>query len=330
MRNLQHLPKADLHCHLEGSARPHTIAELAAKYGARLGDPQNFTDLLSFLTRFEEARSVIRSIDDLTRIATEFVLDQAESGAVYCEPDWAPHFYLDLEGLKGESREDRIEEIFEAVNTAMQNVANTSGIQVGHLLGASKSDAKGAIEIAKFAVRHREQNVVSFGFAGNEALAHDPFKEAAEIALEGGLLFVPHAGETRGPESIAQVLDFGANRLAHGIRAMEDEPVLKRLIVGKVACDIALSSNARLGIIADLRRHPFLSLLRAGVPVTLGTDDSLFFGSSLLNEYTLARSLGATDDELAKIATNSLEYSGAPEKWKTNNIARIEEWRSAS
>jgi adenosine deaminase len=197
-------------------------------------------------------------------------------------------------------------------------------------MGASKSNPVEAEEIARFAGSHRERGVVSFGLAGSEVSSHDPFKKAAEITLASGLLFVPHAGERRGSESVTQVLDLGASRIAHGIRAIEDKDVVGSLVEGKIACDVALSSNVRLGVVRDLKDHPFLRLLRSGVPITLGTDDSLFFGSSLLEEYALARSLGATDEELAAIAANSIRYSGMPKEQKTEHITKVNEWLSNS
>lgn len=327
MRDLLTLPKADLHCHLEGSARPATINELADKYGMQVGDTQNFHDLFTFLDRYDDARSVICSIEDLERIAVEFIEDQVVSGSVYCEPDWAPHFYTDLSGLDSQDEDQKIEEVFTRVNRAMIAASRRTGVEFGHSIGARRGDPVLAVKIAHFAVAHRRDNVVSFGYAGDEIKGpHGPLRPAARIITESGLIFVPHAGEVLGADSVAEAIDMGANRIAHGVRSVEDESVARSLAERNIACDVTLTSNIRLGIYKDLASHPLRQMISLGIPVTLNTDDSLFFGASLLDEYAAARNLGLDDSSLAQIAKNSIVFSGLSQASITKFTKQIDGW----
>jgi len=154
------------------------------------------------------------------------------------------------------------------------------------------------------------------------------FARAAAIAREAGLLVTPHAGELCGPDSVVDALDhLGAHRIAHGIRASEDPEVLERLAAGDVACDVCVTSNVALGVVSDLASHPLPTLLEAGVPVTLGADDSLMFGSGLADEYAVARDAFALPDEqLAEIARTSVRVSGASTATKRRVVAEIDAW----
>lgn len=328
-RDLRKLPKADLHCHLEGCARPSTVLELAEKYAVKIDDLYNFYDLPTFLSTYKKTVvPVIRSVDDLMRIASELIEDRADSGAIYCEPMWTPHSYTALNGLSGESYHERSDEVFRAVNIAMQSAADARGIAFGHMIGVSKSHPESAVEYAKFAVLHKKDGVVSFGTYGNELLPHNVFAHGAQIAINGGLAFVPHAGEVRGAESVADVITQHPKRVSHGVRAIEDSTVVRSLIANDIACDVAISSNLALGVIGNLQLHPISKLLSAGVAVTISTDDSLFFKTTLLEEYKLARSMGLDDDMLAKIARNSIEFSALSEEKCKEAVLGIEKWLS--
>lgn len=331
MRKLIELPKADLHCHLEGSARPGTMLELADKYGESIGDPQNYSNLIEFLERFRQSRALIKHVEDLARIAREFVEDTAASGGVYCEPEWGPLDFIHLEGLSESSDSNKAEEIFNIVTEALQDAADAAGIQVKQMIGFHKYSRERSISEAYFAKAHSGGEIVSVGFAGDELnIPHERMEPAIKIAKSAGLLFIPHAGEVRGPDSIKEVLKYKPDRIAHGIGAIYDPEMLERIAKLNIPFDIALSSNVRLRVVKDIASHPLPEIIAAGVPVTLNTDDKLFFGSSLLDEYENARALGLSDKHLAEIAKNSLIYSGAPNGWKQKKLKLINIWLDAN
>ncbi|MFD0632475.1 hypothetical protein ACFQ9X_13495 [Catenulispora yoronensis] len=171
--------------------------------------------------------------------------------------------------------------------------------------------------LAAFAVRH-SAHYRSLGLAGDES-AHPatPYARAFAIAREGGLTAAPHAGELAGPESVRTAIEaLGATRIAHGVRAATDPDLLTELVERGVSLDICPTSNIALGIVPSPDAHPLPQLLAAGVPCTLGTDDPLMFGASLLDEYETARTgLGLSDAQLAAVAGTSVMTSGAPAGW---------------
>jgi adenosine deaminase len=152
--------------------------------------------------------------------------------------------------------------------------------------------------------------VVGFGLASDEtARPAADFAEAFAIAAEAGLRSVPHAGELAGPGSVADALDHLAPiRIGHGVRAIEDPDVLHRLVAEGIVCDVCPTSNLTLGLAPDAAHHQLIRMLEAGVRCTLNADDPLMFGSSIVQEYELARDqMGLDDEALRLIAATSLE-----------------------
>jgi adenosine deaminase len=146
------------------------------------------------------------------------------------------------------------------------------------------------------------RRVVGFGLGGDETAGDtSDFREAYRRGRRAGLLPVVHAGEWAGPDSVADALRFlEPVRIAHGIRAVEDRPLLKELVKRGVFCDVCPTSNLRTGAVRRGDAHPLRRMLRAGLRVTLSTDDPGLFGTTLAGEYRRAASWGATGPELAR------------------------------
>jgi adenosine deaminase len=146
--------------------------------------------------------------------------------------------------------------------------------------------------------------VVGFGLGGDETAF--PARDFADVYRRGrraGLFPVVHAGEWAGPESIADALrSLEPVRIAHGIRAVEDPALLKEIARAGIVCDVCPTSNLRTGAVPPGTEHPLLRMLRAGVKVTLSTDDPGLFGTTLLGEFRRAASWGATGAELSRCA----------------------------
>jgi adenosine deaminase len=180
---------------------------------------------------------------------------------------------------------------------------------------------------------------VAFGLHGKEE-GHPPAPFAAAFALaldRTGLLSAPHAGEIApapgaGAASVAGALDhLRARRIAHGVLAIEDDALVARLAEEQVCLDVCPTSNLLLGVFASPQAHPLPRLLQAGVPCTLGSDDPLLFGASLLDEFALCREhMGLDDDRLAAMARNSFVHSGAPQPVRDAGVASVAAWTSTS
>jgi adenosine deaminase len=326
-RDLRGLAKAHLHLHVEGAMRIDTLSELANKY--RLPPPPAADGSFgTFLKQYGMACEVLRSVDDFRRLVDEIVEDAATDGAVYLEPAyWSNAEKLARMGLR------HTEEVTEILLDALGQAAAKHNVSVGLMISGDRvRPASQAEDLATMAARYAGKGVVSFGLAGDEAAGPPaPFDKAFSIARAAGLIPAPHAGEHGGPDSVRGALDvLGARRIAHGVRSVEDPRLLERLVQEDVCLDVCPTSNVHLKVCRRIEEHPLPMLLAAGVPVSLNADDPTFFGSGLLQEYELARSVfGLDDGALANIAATSIRASGAPEALKTHAQQQIQRWLSA-
>lgn len=326
MRDLLQLPKGHLHLHLEGGMRPDTLAELADGYGMSVPVVSGFGSFSAFSSMYQAACEVLKTYADLERVVRETVEDGVAAGARWVEPSWYAGHHRERLGSDDETTE--------AVLAFGRAAAADAGIGFGLMLAADRTvDPAEAVVVARRAVRLADAGVVSFGLANDEArFGPAPFAPAYDIAHDAGLLCTPHAGELAGPESVWTALDaLHADRIQHGVRAIEDADLVQRLADAGTCLDVCPSSNLLLAVVASLEEHPLPQLLEAGVRCSVNGDDPLLFGPGLLEEYQLCRErLGLTDSQLAGIARSSLECSGAPEDLVADGVAGIDAWLAAA
>ena len=317
------LPKAELHLHLEASIRATTAVELADHGGAPVPRAGPFRNLTEFVVAYEAARDLIRSLDDLRRVARELVEDAASQGTVWTEVHIIPPTYA---GRLGPD-----EAILEAVLDGLRSgtsAESSAGVIVGVNRGLPLAAAAQSLALA---LRYRDVGVVGLGLAGDEA--NHPAEAFADIfarARGAGLPAVPHGGEGAGPASVRACVEvLGARRVNHGVRAIEDPAVLDLLVERQVCLDVCPSSNVALQVNPSLERHPLPALIEAGVAVSLNSDGPLFTGVPLLAEYENAhRRMGLSCQVLAQVARTSLIYSSCPAGRLDEAIRRLTEWQS--
>ncbi|MFI8941127.1 adenosine deaminase [Streptomyces syringium] len=336
VRDVRLLPKAHLHLHFTGSMRPSTLIELADKYGVHLpealsgGEPPRLraTDergWFRFQRLYDIARSCLRSPDDIRRLVREAAEEDVRDGSRWLEIQVDPTSYAPrLGGLI-----PALEIILDAVDSASRE----TGLGMRVLVAANRmKHPLDARTLARLAVRYADRGVVGFGLSNDErrGLARD-FDRAFEIAREGGLLAAPHGGELSGPSSVRDCLDdLHAGRVGHGVRAAEDPRLLRKLAERGVTCEVCPSSNVALGVYEKPGDVPLRTLYEAGVPIALGADDPLLFGSRLAAQYELAREHhGFTDEELAELARQSVRGSAAPTDVREKLLAEVDEWLAA-
>ncbi|MET8011013.1 adenosine deaminase [Streptomyces sp. NPDC005271] len=332
-RDVHLLPKAHLHLHFTGSMRPGTLLELADKYGVHLpealsgGEPPRLraTDergWFRFQRLYDIARSCLREPDDIRRLVREAAEEDVRDGARWLEIQVDPTSYAPrLGGLI-----PALEIILDAVETASRD----TGLGMRVLVAANRmKHPLEARTLARLAVRYADRGVVGFGLSNDErrGFARD-FDRAFAIARDGGLLAAPHGGELSGPASVRDCLDdLGAARVGHGVRAAEDPRLLARLADRGVTCEVCPASNVALGVYEKPEDVPLRTLYDAGVPMALGADDPLLFGSRLAAQYELAREHhDFKDAELAELARQSVRGSAAPEDVRRKLLAGIDEW----
>ncbi|MCU1374739.1 MAG: adenosine deaminase [Actinomycetia bacterium] len=321
-RPLAGLPKAHLHLHLEAAMRPSTLHELAAEHGITVPELTGFSTFADFIGVYEAATESLRRPDDLRRLLREVAEDGATDGAVWIELHVYPPLWFGRFG----SDEDALDLTLDAARAATE----ATGVGLGLVLAADRTHAPAeATRMARMGVARREAGVTTFGLANDEAgNPPEPFAEAFRIARDGGLVAAPHAGELGGPESVRAAIDvLGADRLGHGVRAVEDPELMARLADEGIVCDVCPTSNVILGLYPSIEQHAVGRLLDAGVPVTLNTDDPLLFGAGLLDEYESVRRAFALDDEaVAAIARTSIAASGAPDGTKRDGLHDVAVW----
>jgi adenosine deaminase len=303
------LPKAELHQHLDGALRPATAVELAADAGIpldletarrRMVAPVRCADQADLLTYFDLPIALLQTRDALRRATAELVEDMAADGVTYGEIRWAPRLHLER-GLS-------VLEVIEAVAEGVADAEHTDpgGPMIGLVTTAMRSHPPGAnVELVRRAAEFGPP-VVGFDLAGPEAAFPAPPHAAAFRAAEAaGLGLTAHAGETPGTARIWEVLEFGVSRIAHGATAVDDAELVQALRTRDVTLDLCPTSNVQAGVVADLAAHPVARLHRAGVSVTLSTDDRVVSDTTLSHELAAtALATRLTADELADIAVN--------------------------
>ncbi len=335
-RRLDRLPKAHLHLHFTGSMRHSTLVELAAEHGIHL--PQALvrewppklraTDergWFRFQRLYDVARSVLRRPEDVYRLLREAAEDELAAGSSWLEIQVDPSGYASLfDGLTA-----TLELILDAARVAERE----TGVAIGLMVAANRTrhplDAK---VLARLARQYVGRGVVSFGLNNDERRGRAlEFEGAFRIARRAGLLSAPHGGELQGPRSVRECLDeLNADRVGHGVRAVEDPYLVERIATQGVTLEICPTSNVGLGVIDELEQLPLRRLFDAGVPIALGTDDPLLFGPRLAEQYRIAREVfGFSDPELAELARMSIRGSGAPEALRKELLSGVDAWLAA-
>lgn len=315
---LRRLPKAELHQHLDGAVRPETAVELAAEIGIplslqdarrRLIAPERCANQAELLTFFDLPIALLQTAAALRRVTAELVADMADDGLRYAEIRWAPRLHMER-GLS-------VGDVIEAVALGIADAANRLGPAtplVGLIVTAMRSHPPAAnVELARIAATFGPP-VVGFDLAGPELEYPAPPHAAAFRAAEaGGLGLTAHAGEVAGAERVREAIDLGVSRIAHGVTAADDPEVVALLRERSVTLDLCPTSNVQAGIVPDLAHHPLAELFRAGVSVTISTDDRTVSDTTLSGE--MARSAAALElqrSELAEMAVNAFRRGFAP------------------
>jgi adenosine deaminase len=319
------VPKAELHVHLEGTARPDLVRRIAERNGLRIPDgvfasPDRFAwrDFLDFLQTYDMAASVMRTAADYRDITYEYLAACAAEGAIYVELIASP----DHAALVGLSDEDHLAGIAAGIDAARDE----HGIEARILLTCIRNfGVEPALRIARHAAERPHPYVVGFQMAGDEAgYPPGPFAEAYAIAAAAGLGCSVHAGEWAGAESVRAALDLPVTRIGHGVRAIEDPELVAEIAQRGIVLECCPTSNVVLGVFPSFEAHPLPALRDAGVRVTLASDDPPYFGASVGGEYASARErFGMSDADLLGLTRTAIEASFAEPPLRSALLARL-------
>jgi len=280
--------KAELHCHIEGAASPELVRQQARKYNADVsgfisGDSYVWSDFTEFLLAYDGAASLFRSQDDYALLARTYLEGVAAENAIYAEIFVSPDHAV-AAGLSPAAYFDGLAEGIAQAKTSTGIECRMIIVGIRHL-GAEKVEAA-----ARLASTRPHPLITGFGMAGEERFGRvADFARAFDIARDAGLGITIHAGELAGADSVRDALDHvHPSRIGHGVRASEDDNLVRRIADEGVVLEACPGSNLALNVYPDISSHPFDRLRRAGVKLTLNSDDPPHFASSIGREYKMA------------------------------------------
>lgn len=300
------LPKIHLHCHLEGTLQPATFRELAERAGIAVSEPvYDFADFAGFLRTFMDVCRSLCVPDDYRRLAREFVLDARARGVIYGELFVSPSAWAFFHpGL----------DVRATLETIAQELQTAEFARFSLILDVTRNlGVESAMKTTKLAASLVDRGVVGIGLGGDEVrFPAEMFGDVFAYARHCGLHTVAHAGEAAGAQSVRAAVEvLGAERIGHGVRALEDKTVVAMLAERKIPLEICPTSNLLTGAARRERPHPLVDLYAAGVPIVVDADDPALFRCSIDDEYRyVAQLLGP--DALRALVANAVEASFAP------------------
>jgi adenosine deaminase len=319
-RLIEALPKTELHLHLDGSLRIDTALDLARTRGvdapetregmvAALVAPERCRDQAELLRAFDLPIALLQDAEALERVAAELVESKAADNVRYVEIRWGPLLHV----ARGLSLADGIAAVCRGARAA----AERTGTEARLIATAIRShDPAANLLMAETAAHFIDEGLTGWDLAGPEAAYPDPalHADAFAAARAARLRITLHAGEWGGAAQVRRALALDPERIAHGPGAADDPELCRELIDRNITLDLCPTSNVQAGIARSLEEHPLARLHRAGVPVTLSTDDTTVSDISLTDEYVRAvERIGLTLPELWAIDRRGLDVGFADE-----------------
>lgn len=311
------MPKVELHLHLEGSIRPATLLALAERNGVDLpardedGVRQLFKyhNFHEFLTVFMVLARSLASGRDFEQVAYELGTHLAEQRVRYAEVMISPVQY--------HRRALDLDEVVQGAASGFARAASEYDVRVGLVFDYGRQFGVDlAWQLLESAIRNMKYGVVGWSIGGDEVnYPPEQFADVFAAARRSGLQVMAHAGEVAGPASIwGAVTTLGVRRLGHGIRSIEDPALLAYLQTHDIVLDVCPTSNVRTGAVATFEEHPLRRLFDAGLSITINTDDPVFFGTTLCDEYRLAaQQFGFSANDLTRLTLTGARAAFLPE-----------------
>lgn len=327
MRSLTALPKAELHLHIEGTLEPELMFALARRnqvpvpYASvdAVRAAYVFSDLQSFLDIYYTGCAVLIAEQDFYDLAWAYLERASAQGVRHAEIFFDPQTHT--------GRGIPIETVITGLHRALVEAKTRLGISAALILCFLRHlSPESAMETLRQALPLRDR-FIAVGLDSSE-VGHPPgrFRAVFELAAFEGLLTVAHAGEEGPPSYIWEALDvLHARRIDHGVRCLEDDRLVDRLVAEQVPLTVCPLSNVKLRVFPTLRQHNLKRMLNRGLLVTVNSDDPAYFGGYIDDNYReVAEALGLTADQVVTLARNSFLASFLPETEKRRYLVEID------
>lgn len=320
------LPKAELHLHIEGTFEPELMFEIARRNNVKtrfktveeIKEAYNFHNLQSFLDIYYEGAGVLLYERDFYDLTMAYLKRCREDNVVHTEIFFDPQTHT----ARGVSFETVFKGIHQALEDARKEWGITSHMIMCFLRHLSEEDAFKTLEQSLPFKKH----ILAVGLDSSE-VGHPPskFQRVFEAAIKEGFLTVAHAGEEGPPSYIWEALDLlKIKRIDHGVRSLEDEKLMERIVKEKIPLTVCPLSNLKLCVFKKLGDHNLKKLLERGVKVTINSDDPAYFGGyANQNFIETAQALNLSNEELKTIAANSFEASFLSAEQKLEWVKRV-------
>ena len=328
-------PKAELHCHLDGSLRLETMLDLARQQGKVSLLPADSVDglddvlrqvdtsptLEAYLAWFRYSIPLMQSREALARIAYELAEDNAREHVRYLEVRYGPILHTE-EGLT-------LEEVNDAVLDGLHQAERDFDIRTGVIVcGLRDRYESASLRQAELAAAYHGRGVVAFDLAGGEAGNPPKHHLSAFYYARNHLLgLTVHAGESWGPDSIRQALFYcGAHRIGHGVTLRQDPDLLHYAIDHQIPLEICPTSNVQTHVVESYETHPLREYVAAGVPVTINTDNRLFSRTTMTDElHRVHTRCGVGAEHLREVVLNGFRHAFLPWSEKQDLLRRVTE-----
>lgn len=319
------LKKAELHCHVEGAAPPALTIAQAEKYGI---DSSGFirngayiwNDFTSFIACYDAVASVFRTAEDYAALAEAYLLELAAENTIYSELFISP----DHGEAVGLSPDDYVGGLAAGIVAAKEK----SGIECRMIIiGERHLGPDNVLRRAEWLARFDHPLVTGFNMAGEERMNRvADYARAFDVVREAGYGITIHAGELCGAFSVADALDLvKPSRIGHGVRAIEDPDLVRRLADLGTVLEVCPGSNISLNVFPDFEHHPLRRFVDAGVRVCLNSDDPPFFHTSLEQEYeTASKVMGFSDGEINAMTRTAIEAAFVDEATRDRLLAKLD------
>ena len=325
MNSTNHIPKAEIHVHLEATISPDLCRKFAKRNNVEISEDifgskyaYAWKDFYDFIEKYDIVTSVIHTPEDYRELTYNYLKECAEKNVLYVEA-MISSSHAKQKGMTYHS-------FLEGVSEGAKQAENEFGIVSKYIMNGIRHLGPESVQItAEEVLNNPHDDLVGFGLAGDEL--HFPpklFIKSFDMLKEAKFPITVHAGEWDGPESIRDAITLlHPTRLGHGVRSIEDPQLIDYIKELDIVLEVCPTSNIATKIYQDYKHHPIKKIFNKGVKITVNSDDPPFFNASIAGEYDVMQKLGLSDNELNSLTRNAIQYAFCDHKIKSKLLEKI-------